>query len=530
MGRRITVLLLFLSLLGCSPTPVVPSATPATVPAEMQIATIVPSTTKAPSTFTPTAFPLLQTRGPYFSYFKQVGEEYQFVMMDANGQGRKTIAIPGNLTDSLVNIPVDLDINRVSPNGEWLAYYTGSAGFPELIQPEKDFDLSLNLYNFITGELRVVSLLLSEDYPNNFIEAAKRLNNPSITDITLYQAFLNGIDSLAWSPDGSYLAFAGQMDGLSSDLYVYNMGTESIRRLSSGNQQIQTLHWSPDGKWILYSGANKIEMDMKFDIYAASVDGVSVKHLSTTTSPGFPMWIDSDVYIEHDRDNENVLGEFVGDFGFRWVEISTGQIRKIWDGPISDYGANAEKKKFIFITHLFSHSPSLNLELEPDFVPGIYLMDLDTFSVVSVKVPADFDFQGSYFIDEFNLNENLFIVTSYDGINKPYLLSDTGDLTVLDIGGVRKVVSSPDSKMWIAIKDKAVDIYSTDNTLINTIPLPFKDASTAFFDWRLDSTGLFVVHEFKLYSMDVLTGEIVLIEPEFIRSLFSSGVRWFVEE
>lgn len=524
MGKRITVLLLFLSLLGCSPTPVVPSATPATAPAEMQIATIVPSKTKAPSTFTPTAFPLLQTRGPYFSYFKQVGKEYQFVMMDANGQGRKTIAIPGNLTDSLVNIPVDLDINHVSPNGEWLAYYTGSAGFRELIQPEKDFDLTLNLYNFITGEFRTVTQLLSEDYPDNFSEAANLLNDPFITDVMLYGAFLNGITrSLAWSPDGRSLAFAGQIDGLSSDLYVYEIETKTIRRLSSEKQQIQSLEWSPDGKQILYSGAYVIGMGMKFDFFVSTIEGGSAKYLSTASS-NFRIWVDSHSFILHESEN------VVGDFEFRLVNIDTGQINQIWDGPVMNYGLNAEKKSLLFSTHLFSHSPSLNLDPEPVFVPGFYMMNLDTFSIEMVELPNDISNTSSYFIDEFNLNENLFIITSYDGINKPYLLSDTGELTVLDIGGVQKVVSSPDSKMWIAIKDKAVDIYSTDNTLINTIHLPFKDASTAFFDWRLDSTGLFIVHEFKLYSMDVFTGEIVLIEPEFIRSLFSSGVRWFVEE
>lgn len=523
MEKRFLVLLLFLSLLGCSPSFVIPSETPATSPVKTQTVTALPSKTKAPSTFTPTVFPLLQTSGPYFSFFRQVGEEYQFVMMDANGQGRKTIAIPRNVTDSLLNIPVDLDIIRVSPDGEWLAYYTGSAGFPELIQPEKDFDLTLNLYNFITGEFRIVTQLLSEDYPDNFSEAANRLNDPFITGVMLYGAFINGITrSLAWSPDGRFISFAGQMDGLSSDLYVYEIETESIRRLSSENQQIQSLEWSPDGKWILYSSAYEVGMGMKFDIFVASIDD-DFKYLSTSSSI-FWMWLDKNSFILHDTEN------VVGDYGFRLVNIATGKTSEIWGGPVIKYGLNTETRKFLFATHLFSHSPSLTLDPDPDFVPGLYLMDLDTFSIENIKYPTETGLHPSSFIDEFNPNGNLFVVTSNDGRINPYLISDTGELTVLSLNGVQRIVSSPDSNLWIAISDSALDIYSTNNTLINTVHLPFQDAPTAFFVWRPDSAGIFIVNEFTLYYLDIFSGEIILIEPEFVRSLFSAGVRWFSEE
>jgi len=322
--KPIILFFLILSLVGCS--------SPTEIPVDFPTVTLTntPSltATQKPATPTVTPFPPLQTDGPYFSYFKKIGKEYQFVMMDMDGRGRKEISIPNELIESLNNFP---DIYSVSPDGNWFAFHTGGAGIfdPELLQSEGTFDLTLNLYNFSTGEWQVITQLLSKDYPNNFKDASEELNDPSITSAKLHYAFLYGIQderSLAWSPDGQYLAFAGQMDGLSSDLYIYHIETKSIRRLSNETQEVQSIRWSPDSKWIVYHGALEVfETDTKFDVFAISIEGTQAKQISTTTS-GFPIWINSHSFIEFDSDYELATS-----FGLRLVDIETGRIRKIWD-------------------------------------------------------------------------------------------------------------------------------------------------------------------------------------------------------
>lgn len=60
-----------------------------------------------------------------------------------------------------------------------------------------------------------------------------------------------GRGSLAWSPDGRYLAFPAIWGELSSDLYLYDSQDHSTRQLTSGPEFVSEISWSPDGKWII---------------------------------------------------------------------------------------------------------------------------------------------------------------------------------------------------------------------------------------------------------------------------------------
>ena len=87
---------------------------------------------KDPHSYTRTT---LTNRCPYFAYFRSVNQVYQLVVMDADGTGRKVIDLPQEAIQSF-------------PNN------------------------------------------LSNDYPNNFVEAAKNLNDPYTTPETLRDVFL----------------------------------------------------------------------------------------------------------------------------------------------------------------------------------------------------------------------------------------------------------------------------------------------------------------------------------------------------
>lgn len=522
--KKIFLASIIVFMLGCSS----PTQTPTISPSATH--TIIPISTSTPKPATPTVtpFPPLQTNGPYFSYFRKIGEEYQLVMLDADGRGRREISFPNELIESLNNVP---DIYSISPDGNWFAFHTGSAGIfdPDLLQVEGTFDLTLNVFNISTGEWQIITPLLSKEYPNNFKEASDELNDSSITSNKLYYSFLYGVNherSFVWSPDGKYLAFAGQMDGLSSDIYIYHVETKSIQRLSSETQEITSIRWSPDSKWIVYHGAHEIlKVDTKFDVFAVSIDGsTQAKQISTTTS-GFPIWVNSHSYIEFDNDYELATS-----FGLRLVDIETGRIRKLWDGPVNDFGFNSKNNKFVFTTHLFANSPSISKEFDPNFVPEIYLVDLATFKITNIKVPEDFDFLDYSFIRSFNFSNNLFVTIGRLDNQSPYVLSKEGELTEIKINKVYEISDSPDLNYWVAIKDESIDIYTANNVLTRSVQLPFQDAPAALFIWKPDSKGLFVVQEFNIYSIDILNGEIVLLESNLLRRVFSFGILLITEK
>jgi hypothetical protein len=62
--------------------------------------------------------------------------------------------------------------------------------------------------------------------------------------------------NLAWTSDGSRLAFTGLMDGPSAEIYIYDVDQEQIRRVSTDDAQDYFPSWSPDGSRLVYFGTD----------------------------------------------------------------------------------------------------------------------------------------------------------------------------------------------------------------------------------------------------------------------------------
>src|SRR5258706_1038038 len=173
----LTLLIAFL-VSGCS-APATPTLMPTEISTPLPQPTVASSPTAIPlpSAVAPISKPPLKTNGPYFTYFREVDGVYQLVMMDADGAGRKVIDLPQGFVDSLTNQQYGLDMKFVSPNGKWLAFYTGFAG-KNWFDPEigdGPFNLTLKLLDLTTGDIQVITPLLSKDYLDNFTKAEKHL-------------------------------------------------------------------------------------------------------------------------------------------------------------------------------------------------------------------------------------------------------------------------------------------------------------------------------------------------------------------
>ena len=427
--------------------------------------------------------------------------------------------LPGSINNSFAPVkPFDLDARLISPDGHWLAFYTGTAGSFVELPASGTSDLTLNLLDLATGEEQVVTPLLSADYPGNFVEAAKKLNDPYITAETLYGAFLNGIiQSLAWSPDGKYLAFAGQIDGLSSDLYLYDVHTQTIQRLSSGDQELQWIDWSPDGKWILHSSVFSAGMGMTFDIYAASLDSGSAPYLSTNSLyTGIERWVNSHVYLENDSENGP------GQYGLRSVDIETGKVTKLWDGSYFSYEVSADGKWVIINAMLPDIAPELYSGNDLNFLPGPYLIDLATLEKTRIEFPSD-EISIDYVAFPFALGNEEFILM---GVQSPsYFLSTEFELSPLELNGA-KISISPDRRSWVATVGDSLSIYSADNVLTQSISIPVSDVNHCDLTWMPDSTGVFLVCQTEIYSVTFSTGEIQLVEMNRMDNYLGPRFAW----
>jgi WD40 repeat protein len=516
--HKLFPLILLLALLaGCAaPTTPLPPTSTSVPPTE----TLVPTQTPIPTaTFTPTAtpYPPLSSKGPYFAYLKGAPKEQRaIVFLDANAVGRKEILLPDDISQQMS------DLNNLSPDGKWLAYYTGdpdvylvyeSFGIPE----EGPYDLALNLYNLETKETKLVTPLLSEDFPSNFnkqMDIFKKTGLPSelqhLSDdynlSTLYGTFLFGINSLSWSPDGRHLAFAGQMNGLSSDLYVYDMETQAIHQLSSGPEEIYWISWSPDGKGILHGSTYEAGMGMKCRNYIADLEGDSVRYLSENTLCNPPdLWIDNFTYFEYD--NENVTGSYY----LRSVNTRTGGIIRYWDGSFGPYAVDL-KNRVIVMTATWDTIPRRSA-----FKEGLYLIDLDTRQTIRV-------IDGYYWnLEYFGLGGRNFVVLA--GPRKDYFLKEDGTLVPID-GRYASIIVTPNKEYWIGVRDK-ISVFAKDDLLVRDIALP-KDycdqSNMRMITWSPDSSGFFFYcSEYKsddtsydlLYFVNLLNGDPILVESDW---------------
>lgn len=481
-------------------TPIPPSATDTQQPATL---TPLPTYTAEPLTATPEAG--LQTQGPYFAYFQESNLTLRLIFVDADGSGHRTFDLPKAVSDAYAsgNLAAP-NIHQLSPNGKWLAYYTGSAGSYGGMPAPGTGDLTLNLMNLETGETQLITPLLSKDYPNNFTEAAQKLNDPDKTAETLFDAFQNGITrAIAWSPDGKYLAFAGQMEGLSSDLYLYDVAAKTIRRISSGDEELQWITWSPDGKWIVHASVYGVGEGMTFDTYAATADGSTVKYLSKSVlGDGIQDWISPHQYLEYDGENGP------GQYGLRAVDIDTGEITKIWDGSFLSYAVS--HKWVAMVVSSADTSPydsQHNLVMDFNFVPAIYLFSLKSHAKFKVDFPES---SVPSNISALGVGEQAFAMQGQDSL---MLLSSDSKWTKTDIENA-DISVAPNFKYWLTLGQQ-IKIFSTDNTLLATTDNPSGYVTAS---WRPDSAGVFLISETEIYSLKVPEGNISLVDTNLLQS------------
>jgi WD40 repeat protein len=102
---------------------------------------------------------------------------------------------------------------------------------------------------------------------------------------------------IAWSPDGSQMAFVSDRD-LNFEIYVLDTSgvNRNIRRIT--NHLAPDLHpsWSPDGQWLVFAS----ERDSNSELYVVSVNGGEPRRLTDNEARNVePVWSPDGAYIAY---------------------------------------------------------------------------------------------------------------------------------------------------------------------------------------------------------------------------------------
>ena len=136
-------------------------------------------------------------------------------------------------------------LGRPGPNDRCDDYYT----IPEQLAVVSTPDFSI----------RYISPLASyfTDIPKDIRSA---INEGKLYVVNALSAI--SVAKPAWSPDGRYLAFAGAIDGPTSDLYLYDSNQDEIIRVSSGPNQAYGPTWNSDSSGVLHQEVKYIQEPM----------------------------------------------------------------------------------------------------------------------------------------------------------------------------------------------------------------------------------------------------------------------------
>ncbi|MDR0485264.1 MAG: Tol-Pal system beta propeller repeat protein TolB [Elusimicrobiota bacterium] len=94
-------------------------------------------------------------------------------------------------------------------------------------------------------------------------------------------------DSPAWSPRGDKIVFTMRIGNSNYDIYIYDLRTSNITKLTQGNGNNEDPVWSPDGRFVAFSSTR----GGKREIYIMSIDGLSIRKLAEIAGNSYtPSW------------------------------------------------------------------------------------------------------------------------------------------------------------------------------------------------------------------------------------------------
>ena len=468
-----------------------------------EMSTLIPTLTKTPHptltpTITITPYSTLSTQRPHWliRQSEQVVVEY-----DAEGLGRKIIELP---YDGYIPFYPGLD-SLVSPDGKWLAFYTGNLSYGNL-DTQETLPVTLNLLNISNGKVIKITDIVTDGYTEQLGKLVDELiqlypDDYKSTDSrdwvfsSVSGAFAESIHAMRWSPDGHDLAFAAQIDGVSSDVYLYSLDTGSIKRIESSILNVATINWSPDGQYIIY---RNFKPNFEYLLYAAQPSGYvdNPKELYSADWLHTGPWLSTNhLLIADGTDTPYIVN-------MQSLDIRTGQLRPLWADAVDDYAIDSLNKTILLNTG----------ELAEPETFGVYIIKYNgqKAKVLDGLYSATLFFRGG--------KQHRFLMQGFSHTSTNPTLSLTGDIVGFDMQGspvsivgkydYDKITISPDKAWLLTYDENNLYLYDADDILVQTFP-----ANGVYkVIWRTDSQAIFFLDGQAIYFLSIPYGRPRLVD------------------
>lgn len=364
-----------------SNVPAAPTSTPALAP--------LPPT-PVPEPLNQTGPWLMLSQGTFYSGPKPYLDP---VFINADGSGWQLANIPRD--PFLPPGEPDASFGSIASNGPYAAFY----GYMTEYEPTcpKDgshlFSLSGSLYilklpeNKIVFEFDMFGQEAKEQFHKDECALVDegRFDTPPVMGVTTNEYILR------WSPDGRYLAFPAAPVGKAADLYLYDTQTNTVRRLTTRQNNPDILSWSPNGQTIIYRSITKMDLFrnqfLESDgLYSVSVTGEDRLLFTPEVIPIGPEWLSETQFLITDGSCDP-WGSGLCTTHLRMVDLIKGTNEVIYTNSkvLINYVADPVHHLFL-VSNPPSDMPGLSgipatpHKFQPDlsFVPGVYHYDFST--------------------------------------------------------------------------------------------------------------------------------------------------------
>ncbi len=420
-----------------------------------------PSSTPSPTkTFTPTVTPIPLTRtGPWLIY--SVLYDSAPLLCNLDGTGCVPVIMPNESWD-FTRYPY-----LASPKGGYLILYALEDKYnPQLWivkLPEQK----------IVRKIPLLSGMVRDALPEKL--------NPN------YPSFYYGLrhpENVQWSPNGRYIAFSSAQEGSNSDLYVYDIVKDTIRRLSKEEESVSILGWSPDSELCIYAIVDEYEYDYPNE---ASLEIANVGQVNggeggiqkTIPIDGQNLilgWTSSTTFIIY----QDIFEDAPRDI--REVDITTRQIKTLYEGRFA--GADLDEITgtiFLFLT---------DIKGPMEFDQGIYLLNRQTGKLRMI-LSGDWGW-GTYWSKGLDV-----LVARKDdekGQGKTLFIDKDGN-QIKEFNGY--VYPSPSGE-WLIISDEfGTKVYNETGEIV--AELADMGMKGIYFSWMKDSSGFLGVSDGRLH-------------------------------
>ncbi len=242
--------------------------------------------------------------------------------------GRREIYYIGNLMGYTSIYRIDADEEEAEPElvleGERTHEFETFHPFQSKLTISSDHRLA-----FVTkaGETDVIHLY--------DIDAEGMIGSVAFTSLVV-------IGSPAWSPDGTRLAFSSVDKSGDNDLYIYDLGTKELTRLTHDMYDDRDPVWSPDGSSIVFSSDRTLYgEDGTHNLFEIDPRTAAVRYVTAgSASDMSPVWSPDGTTIAYTSDADGVRNIWAIDMtrppdervAKKVTTFATGAFDPVWGG------------------------------------------------------------------------------------------------------------------------------------------------------------------------------------------------------